>query len=196
MIHTTIFDYQGNPNMLATLTKIDDARNLYLEMKKEKEKFEQLEKLTYFDYVNTIKKNISYPYFFGLKKAQKWLNMCKDESLDKRKKYEEKDHYNFVCRNIEERITNNKQVKVTEILTYGWDYYATEIKFVIPNNDTVFSLTIPNAQNLNSENITYADYGKLRLGYYSSECVNDFIASSYNEDDIKDAFEKYITKEV
>ena len=120
-----------------------------------------------------------------------WSNQNKDEKDDKFK-----DYYKYVNNLIAEDIIGDvkckfKKTKVLDsIVVDGYGSYAYTLYFIV--NDIKFSLTIPNTKNIRLEEIAYAHYGQYRLGYYSSEYCDSFIAQSYDFKDLKVAFKNFI----
>ena len=73
--------------------EIFDAKNLVDDMNKEVAKYTKLLELAKQDYVDTVKRNINYTtWIFSFNKVATWLSMVKNNTIDKRKKYDEKKH--------------------------------------------------------------------------------------------------------
>lgn len=177
-----------NPEL--AVFKIAEATDLYKELKLEKEKAEKLCELTYLNLIDTVKREVNYDFiYFGLELATKWLNMLKSEKIDKRRSYEEKGHYDFLCTQIQENITD-RPVKITSI-DDGYITNTGSIKFTVEGCDTLFYLSYPaSLKNFNESNFLY-NCGKLQLGIYSDPKL-EVLAFSYNVKDLKEKFASII----
>ena len=168
--------------------EIYNAKNLVEDMDKEVVKYTKLLELAKQDYVDTVKKNISYVkwiYFFD--KVSKWLSMLKNEKIDKRKKYDEKSNYDFINTELRELLEDDS-IEVTSVSSGGWEsYYYSYVFKTDKDSEHEYYLSIPNIDVLTVNNIHNAYEGKLAL-YKIEGYTHHMITSSYDESDIKKAY--------
>lgn len=158
------------------------------------ERHKKLSQLADEDAVYTIRKNVHYLWlvdeFFN--DAQKWLSI-KSKKYDKRKKYSEKDSYDYIMGKLKEFF----QVNTLEIiaLSYeGYEQYLRQITFTT-DSDYIFYMTIPVIENITTDNLELVNYGKIGLGYYSLEhCMNTY-GLSYNVKELKPIMDEILTSE-
>ena len=178
-----------------SITKIEKAekrlqakKNAVNDMQNELRLLEQ-------DAFDTLKKEVYYfdfPYTH-LKKVGKWITMINDKEnkIDKRKKYEEKDAYDYLT-HILERYLDKKDVKITGIIYEGYSNYAIDIYFTCQGYELY--LKVPMIQNITIKEYQY--YGqyifKLTLYHRTTEHVHDAIDSTYRESELKDIFDKFL----
>lgn len=87
---------------------------------------------------------------------------------------------------------NDKKKYLKTIILCGYEEYAYGLVFEY--NKTGFILTIPNPQNITTDNLLNADYGQYKLSYY---CKNNQtqVIKSYNIKDIAEAFRQFVKQE-
>ena len=150
------------------------------------------------DAFDTLKREVYYfdfPYTC-LEKVRKWIAMInnKENKIDKRKKYEEKDAYDYLTHTLE-RYLDKKDVKITEIIYEGYSNYAINIYFTCQGYDLY--LKVPIIQNITIKEYQY--YGqyifKLTLYHRTTEHVHDAIDSTYKETELKDIFDKFLEEQ-
>lgn len=154
---------------------------------------------------NLYRKHVFYWDFNKefIDKAAEWLKMIKNgtdsdgNKLDKRKKYDEKNHYDYLNKDVQ-KLLGIDDIEISEILHYNWDE-AEELIFNYKGYK--WSLNIPMIDNVKIE--SYLKNGdwcfKLRLYIYPREHWQEMVGSTYIEDNLKDimakAIEKYCDKE-
>lgn len=120
----------------------------------------------------------------------------KEKITDEEEAKKYKNVYNFVDYIIKENIIGDtkcsykKKNLIEEVICCGYESYAYSIKFIA--NKIKFVIEIPVVKHINTENYMYARYGKYCLSYYSFDYCQEYIKDSYNFDDIKKAFKKFI----
>ena len=158
------------------------------------ERHKKLSQLADEDVVYTIRKNVHYfwlvdKFFDG---AKKWLSI-KSQEYDRAKKYSEKENYDYIVGELK----NIFQVDILEIinLTYeGYEHYSRWISFTT-DSDYIFHMTIPVIKNITTSNLEFVNYGKIGLGYYSSEhCMNTY-GLSYNVKELRPIMDEILTSE-
>lgn len=140
-----------------------------------------------------IRNNVNYlwaDYFFD--SAKDWLSI-KAQKYDKRKKYAEKDAYEYFVDKLKEIF----QVDTCEIIRMcyeGYEQYSRWIDFTT-DSDYVFHMTIPVIKQITPELMSYVEYGKVTLGYYESESCMRLCGTSYNAVELKPIMDKILTSE-
>lgn len=175
------------------LKAITSALELSAYEHKKVEQHKKLSQLADEDVVYMIRKNVNYLWLdYHFDDAQKWLSI-KSKKYDKRKKYSEKDSYDYLVGYLKEIF----QVDVLEIIemTYeGYSQYTRWITFVT-NSDYVFHMTVPVIKMVTVDLLSQANYGKIALGYYTSKHCMHMCGESYNMSDLKAAMDEILTIE-
>lgn len=168
--------------------EINKAKRLVDDMSTEVEKYTQLLELAKQNYVDTIKRNIDYTtLIFPYNKVATWLSMVKNNTIDKRKKYDEKSHYDFINSELRDLLEDDS-VEVVSVSSGGWEsyYYSYEFK-TNKDSEHKYYLSIPNTNVLTVDNFHNAYEGKLALYKIDGSCHN-MIECSYDRADIKNAY--------
>ena len=86
--------------------RLNSADELVNDMYKEYCKYSKLLELAKKDRIEVIKDTVRYMYYSEhlLENAQTWIHMREDKSLDKRKKYEEKESFEYLQNILREEI--------------------------------------------------------------------------------------------
>lgn len=170
--------------------KIAQAQELFHNMQAEKEKYEKLSDLTFKDWVETVKREVHYEdYIFLGNSAQKWTWMLKNEKIDKRRKYSEKEAYDLLIEKIKEEL-----VPVDFEIVQFSNQYGVDVKFKIPTlKQREFELHIPDTRNLTHGWFYEAGCGKIRITVcYNNSCCWELLTSSYHRKEIKKEMENYL----
>lgn len=172
--------------------KLNYADELVNDMYKEYCKYSKLLELAKKDRIEVIKNIVRYMYSEKLLiSAQKWIHMREDKSLNKRKKYEEKESFEYLQNMLREDIFKNSSLEITSIVFEGYEKYNCSIEFKVAESDFTMSLVIPNILLLNEKRWDFMHGGKLTLYYEKKESVWDCICTSYKEEDIKEALKNF-----
>lgn len=167
------------------------ATNLANEMKGEAEKYQKLYELAEQNRVDTIKNSVNYFSFVAMcEKAQTWLSMLEEEKVDRRRKYDEKAFFEVLQSDVSREIIG-KDVKIKKIYKCGYEIYAWEIYFDFDGKS--YAIDIPDTSKLTVKNVSSTNDGKLTL-FLSEGHTLTAIASSYEYDKIKKAFEDYVSE--
>ena len=175
--------------------KLFSANELVNDMYKEYCKYSKLLELATADRIKVIKETVRYMYYSEkiFENAQKWIHMCNDESLDKRKKYEEKEDFEYLQNILREDILKNSTVEIIGIFFEGYEKYLCDIEFkVIESDFTTFRLVIPNLSELKEKYWTNMHGGKLALFYSKGDNVWDCLTESYKEEDIAKGLKNFL----
>lgn len=152
---------------------------------------------------NIYKNNVVYTLLdqrSAIKKCQKWLNMLSKNQdldgnkLDKRKKYEEKDAYEWYTNYVSELlgIETMSDVKFIEYL-YG---DSTTIQFIYKSHR--WGLFVPHINNIRLK--TYQSLGssafKLSLSHSKLDdaCIWNCVGSTYDEEELKNIMASGVEK--
>lgn len=172
---------------------ITDALELSAYEHKKLERHQKLSQLADEDVAYMIRKNVNYlwvDYYFD--DAKDWLSI-KTKKYDKRKKYAEKDAYEYLVGNLKEIF----QVDTCEIIRMcyeGYEQYSRWIEFTT-DSDYVFHMTIPVIKRITPKLMSYVYYGKITLGYYVGESCRRICGASYNAAELKPIMDKILTSE-
>ena len=126
--------------------KLSSADELVNDMYKEYNKYSKLLELAKKDRIETIKDTVRYMYYSEhlIENAQKWIHMSNDENLDKRKKYKEKEDFEYLQNILRKEILNDDTVEIIGLFFEGYEKYLCDIQFKVMKSEfTTFSLAIP-----------------------------------------------------
>lgn len=176
--------------------KLLSADELVNDMYKEYCKYSKLLELVTADRIKVIKETVRYMYSEKVfENAQKWIHMSNDENLDKRKKYKEKEDFEYLQNILREDILKNSTVNINGIWFEGYEKYLCEIEFsVIETDFSTFRIVIPNLSELKEKLWSNMHGGKLALFVSKGDNVWDCLAESYKEEDIAKGLIKYFLR--
>lgn len=175
--------------------KLNFADELVEDMRKKYYKYSKLLELAKKDRIEVIKDTVRYMYYSEklLISAQNWILMSEDKSLDKRKKYKEKEDFEYLQNILREEVFKNPSLEITSIKFEGYERYNCSIEFKIAKSDsTMFEFVIPNLSLLSEKMWDTMHSGKLALYYEEKESVWDCIYMSYKEEDIEKALKNFL----
>lgn len=190
-------DYQNKMEEEKKFLNIEQAHNLTIEMQTEAAKYAKLAELAFKNELDTLKDALRGRWMYltyPVVSASKWLGMlASGEKIDGRKKYEEKEQYEFLTSQINELL--DEDVEITEICFYGYGHDAYDVIFKLKNDSfgRKFELVIPETERLNKDNLDYCNYGKLRISYQDRPSCWDYVCASYNKEDLKNKFKEWLT---
>lgn len=190
-------EYRQKAEDQQKLLEIETASKLSEDMAKEAAKYAKLAELALLDKIKTMKDvlrgrwlHLTYP----VKSAQKWLSM-KDQKLDRRKNYDEKNLFDCLTRHIEELL--DLKIEITDISVLGYDEVAFFIRFTLKGDpfDREYELSVPETEKLNKDNLDELCEGKLKLSVKSSTnfCCWNYICASYDTEELKSKFKEFLT---
>ena len=172
---------------------IGKANRLVLEMQHEVDKYTELLELAKEKRVYTITHNVDYfQFLFRILGAMDYFR----ENQNKRsKEYKESKFMLESLQKCLEEVVFKKPVSITNIYSGGYEGYYEEVVFTIPDCELKFSFTVPNSEKINVKNFEYANLCMLSFGYYSSPSVHYIVKSSYDVNEITEAFEKFMMED-
>lgn len=175
--------------------KLLSADELVNDMYKEYCKYSKLLELAKADRIKVVKDTVRYMYSEKVfENAQKWLHMSNDENLDKRKKYKEKEDFEYLQNILRENILKNSTVNINGIWFEGYEKYLCEIEFsVIETDFSTFRIVIPNLSELKEKWWSNMYGGKLALFVSNNGTTWNCLAESYKEEDIAKGLVKYFS---
>ena len=138
---------------------VEQAHELTLEMEKEAAKYMKLAQLAFDDELSILKDALRGRYLhltYPIHGTAKWLKMLNSgEKIDNRKKYEEKEHFEYLTHRISEML--GYHIHIQEIRYFGWGENAFEVIFKIQDDtfDRLYELTIPDTEKLDREHLLY-----------------------------------------
>lgn len=172
---------------------ITDALELSAYERKKLERHQKLSQLADEDVAYVIRSNVNYLWVdYCFNGAKDWLSI-KAQKYDKRKKYAEKDAYEYLVDKLKEIF----QVDTCEIIRMcyeGYEQYSRLIDFTT-DSDYVFHMTIPVIKRITSKLMPYVNNGKIALGYYEGESYMRMCGASYNATELKPIMDKILTSE-
>ena len=173
--------------------KLLSADELVNDMYKEYCKYSKLLELATADRIKVVKDTVRYMYSEKVfENAQKWIHMSNDENLDKRKKYKEKEDFEYLQNILRENIIKNPTVNINSIFFEGYEKYLCEIEFsVIETDISTFRIVIPNLLELKEKLWSNMYGGKLALFVSNDGNIWNCLAESYKEEDIAKGLIKY-----
>lgn len=177
-----------------------DLEKIHTLIKKKEETIENLHyevDLLEGDAANEInlmgKRNGIYYYTIPrIEGTNRWLN--KRNSVDKRLKDEDKDHYHMLIATLTSWV--GESVKdITNIVKYGYDCYAYGIEFVLSSDDNTYRLDVPNYGHIGSKHLCDVKWGMLAL--YKCELLENvnhlhMIWCDYDINSLKDVLRRDI----
>lgn len=175
--------------------KLLSADELVNDMYKEYCKYSKLLELATADRIKVIKDTVRYMYSEKVfENAQKWIHMSNDENLDKRKKYKEKEDFEYLQNILREDILKNSTVNINGIWFEGYEKYLCEIEFsVIETDFSTFRIVIPNLSELKEKWWSNMHGGKLALFVSNDGNTWNCLAESYKEEDMAKGLVKYFS---
>ena len=181
---------------LLSQTKIDRAERR-LKAKKEqlddiKNELRLLEEDAYRTYITEVRYDRFPPTM--IEKARKWFDEMlnnKNFKIDKRKKYEEKEVFDWLIKNLRNTF-EQPDIEITEFSILGYGHTADIIYFTCKGHK--FVLQIPIIQNVSFKDYQdESDYVfKIRLHSNEKECIHEFVGATFEEDELKDILNKYL----
>lgn len=191
------FEYKQKIEDQQKLLEIEAANKLSEDMAKEAAKYAKLAALALNDKISVMKNALRGRWLYltyAVKPSQKWLSM-RDQKLDGRKKYDEKDSFEYLTHQIEELL--DLKIEITEISVLGYDESAFFIKFKLKEDpfNREYELSIPDTEKLNKDNLDELCEGKLRINIRSSKnsCCWNYICASYDKEELKNKFKEFLT---
>lgn len=172
---------------------ISNALELSAYEHKKLERHQKLSQLADEDVAYMIRKNVNYLWVdYNFDGAKDWLSI-KAQKYDKRKKYAEKDAYDYLVDKLKEIF----QVGTCEIIRMyyeGYERYSQWIEFTT-DSDYVFHMTIPVIKRITPKLMSYVYYGKITLGYYVGESYRRICGASYNVTELKPVMDEILSSE-
>lgn len=185
-------------NYESSQKRISEAMRRLKEKKKFLEDIQNEYKLLELDSFRVYKEEISYIMLLlpsKIEEARKWLSMINNKNIkiDKRKKYREKESFEYVERELQ-KIFNKPDIKIIDLFIFGFYRMADIIIFTCNNHK--FNLTIPIIENISFKE--YQDYGicgeelfKLSLSNNDNETISKQIGSTFDENELKDILNRW-----
>ena len=181
---------------LKRLMAISKANELVTEMQHEVDKYTKLLQLAKEDQIYTITHNVNYfNFLFRIKPAYDYFYAPKDTDKRSKEYKDNKQMFESLEKYLEDEVFK-KPIKIVNMYSGGYESCYYEIVFTIPGSDTKYTFTVPNTEVINTKNFEFAFEGKLAFGYYKSESSHYIEETSYCVEDITNAFEEFINKEM
>lgn len=165
---------------------VEDAESLLAEARREKSKWERLERLVFNGVLDSVRQMSHEPWTTILRMAKERLNKTEDGK---------KEEYKSALRMLEKRLSNmcGKKAKVKEIWQGGMPECYIEAKFTLEGSKREFLFCVPIPENITEQTLDFAHRGKVALGE-RKENASEYFFSTYNtsEEVLDGAFKKYL----
>lgn len=177
-----------------SVLKIARSNELVDDLKKEVQKYQKLLELAKNDRINVIKNEVMY-YDFDLcfKKAWEYFDAKKENKLKEKGLAQNKGEFDYLVRRIEE-ILGIEGIKIERFSQMGYDGYSYLIYFSYQG--IVFEFEVPNMKLFIKKYFELVHMGKMSLSYEKSGSCFYQIVASYEEDEIRDSFKKFMEVEL
>ena len=165
---------------------VEDAESLLAEAKREKLKWEKLEKLALNGVLDSVKRISHEPWTTALKMAEKRL----DKTEESKKK-----EYRAALKTLEMWLSNmcGRKAKVKEIWYGGMPEVYIEAKFALEGSKREFLFYVPIPENITEQMLDFAHRGKVALGERKGNVLEYFFSIySASEEVLGGAFKKYL----
>ena len=189
--------YINRYNEPLSIEKFKTAERRLKEKKNLLEDVQNEIRLLELDAFATYRKEVIYCFILPtmVDKARKWLEMVnnKELKLDMRKKYEERDMFNYLTQDLQ-KIFDQPDIKITGFSMMGYNRSADIIEFDCKGHH--FILTIPIIQNISLEDYQYngAYAFQIHLHVEEKEHIHDLVGITYEENELKDIMNKWFAE--
>jgi hypothetical protein len=184
------------------IESINSANILYEDTKYQRNKYETLEMLTLENYIKAIKNLSNYPELINpnnVFNTRKWIEKINDTEtkIDKRKKYDEKDYYEFTNNRILQLLELSDDYKLIDLITEGYESYNIDFHMRDLNDKYTIIFTIPDTSKITSNNHIYAHDGKFAMSvmYDNDKSTIHVLKTSYMLEEIVEFLKTFIAKE-
>lgn len=151
--------------------------------------------------LSLYKDNIEYYTldYHILKMASKWLCMIKENKdndgnkLDHRKKYEEKNSFNYLYNKLKQYL-GIEDFEIIEILEYGFYGTAMEVEFTYKNHTWRLRIPVPSRVTLKGYQLHGAYAFKLAISHKDTEYSSSVVDCTYEEDELENIMKNAINK--
>lgn len=175
-----------------SVMKIARSNELVADLKKEIQKYQKLLELAENDRIDVIKNEVSYyDIDHCFEKARNYFEAKKENKLKEKELTKNKGEFDYLVHRIE-KILDIEGIKIEQFSQMGFTAYSYIIYFSYKG--IVFEFEVPNMKLFNKKNFEYVHAGKMSLSYEKTEHSQYQIAASYDEDEIKDSFQKFIAE--
>ena len=172
--------------------KIARSNELVTDLKKEVQKYQKLLELAENDRIDVIKNEVSYYDFdFCFKLAKDYFEAKKEKKLKEKGLAQNKGEFDYLVNRIEE-ILGIEGIKIERFSQMGYAGYSYIICFSYQG--IVFEFEVPNMKLFDKKYFESLHEGKMSLFYEETEHSLYYIVASYDEEEIKDSFQKFIAE--
>lgn len=165
---------------------VEDAESLLAEAKKEKLKWERLERLALNGVLDSVRRMSHEPWTTILEMARERLNKTEDGK---------KKEYKAALKMLEERLSNmcGRKAKAKEIWQGGMPECYIEVKFALEGSKRTFLFCVPIPENITEQMLDFAHRGKVALGEMKGNVLEYFFSTYDISKEVLDgAFKKYL----
>jgi hypothetical protein len=172
-----------------TITRSNELVN---DMKKEVQKYQKLLELAETDRIKVIKNEVNYYDFdYCFKRAWDYFEAKKENKLKEKGLTQNKGEFDYLVHRIEE-ILGVEGIKIKCFSQMGYAGYSYIIYFSYQG--IVFEFEVPNMKLFDKKYFESVHAGKMSLFYEKTENSLHYVVASYDENEIKDSFQKFIAE--
>ena len=175
-----------------SIMKIARSNELVTDLKKEVQKYQKLLELAENDRIDVIKNEVSYYDFdYCFKLAKDYFEAKKENKLKEKGLVRNKGNFDYLVSKIEE-ILGVEGIKIECFSQMGYVGYSYIIYFSYQG--IVFEFEVPNMKLFDKKYFESVHAGKMSLFYEKTEHSLYCVVASYDENEIKDSFQKFIAE--
>lgn len=175
-----------------SVVKIARSNELVTDLKKEVQKHQKLLELAENDLMDVIKNEVCYYDFDNcFEKACEYFEAKKQRKLKEKGLVQNKGEFDYLVHRIEE-ILGIEGIEIERFSQMGYDGYSYIIYFSYQG--TAFEFEVPNMKLFSKKYFELVHEGKMNLSYEKSSSCFYQIVASYDEDEIRDSFQKFIAE--
>lgn len=168
---------ESNRRLESKKTLIEDLQNEYDLL--QEQAFEMYKKYVVY---------YGFEFIYNVSEAIEWIDKInRKEKIDKRRKYSEKQNYEFFNTKLSAILGIDVTIKKIIDYNYQQGYY-----YVFDYNDNTYEMFVPIVSNVDLKNFKYdGEYAfKARLSIKENECSLRCLKSSFYLSDFKDVLNK------
>ena len=163
-------------NFVPTQKQVDEVKSYYEKNLAQIKELQLYNDMLVGKYLRIIKGQFTVPFVFDKKFYNNCIKYFKDKSFK-----EDKQNFEYLRDTLKDYIS--KDLKITEILIVGYEFYGCSVRFKLGNDE--YELEIPIVGNLSEHIVRSDDYvdwdkGKFRLLKKTIECSWSTICCDYD----------------
>ena len=181
------------------LKNINEAKSFYIQAQYDLQKQQKINELAKANFIDTVKKNCIYDGILLspniIDSAKEYLKVKNDQIMSKLNDID-KSSYKLMNNELSSDRWFNSKIKIVDLVGYGYQSYCVGIKFTVNQSKKIYELTIPDSTKIDESNFSFAQEGKISLGWWKYDHLLEIVESSYDRHDIIKAFNELIKKRI